>query len=141
MKAFEDNIEIRSRHVTWGGASGEEDWVLYGYDWSGAAWVLTAHNKEGDTGTPPILLVNAAAGAEGIHATYDAAAVDPTGVVTGATTIRPQINEATLEAISWGTTPADQPLVLHFDTLVTPVGLPQQTFNWGTITLLPGVGD
>lgn len=141
MDAFEDNIEIRHRHVTWGGASGDQDWVLCGYDWSAAAFILTVRAKEGDTGTPPILIGNGAAGSMGISATYDPFYVAPDGVVTGATIIRPQIDEGTLEGLSWGTTATDQPLVLHYDLLVTPTGLPQRVFCYGTMTIYPGVGD
>ncbi len=142
--AFEDNIEHRSKHVPWGGTTTEADYVEIGVDWSDAAFVMNFATTAGGTPIAGLALTVQAAGTQGINATYDADYVDPeTGAVAGATTIRPFITEATLEGVSWGSTPADQPLVLYYDLLVTPAGSGelQRVYAHGTFTLYPGIGD
>lgn len=139
--AFELNIEHPSKHVPWAGASGNGDIVRLGVDWSGASFKMTFAPSKGGTPISAMTLVGASAASQGISAAYDAAYVHPTtGAVVGATTIRPQIDEATMEALTW---PADvtAPLVLYYDLLVTPSGQPQQVFCFGTFTIQPGVGD
>ncbi|PTR08671.1 MULTISPECIES: hypothetical protein [unclassified Novosphingobium] len=139
--AFELNIFHPSKRVPWGGASANADLVLVGTDWSAAAFSMSFAATQGGTAIADIQLANAAAGSQGISASYDASYVHPeTGAVVGATTIRPQIDEASLEALVWGSDPTAN-LVLHYDLLVTPVGGVQQVFCYGTFTIQPGIGD
>ena len=58
--------------------------------------------------------------------------------MVGASIITPQIDEATLEALTY-TGAAD--LVLYHDLLVTPSGLPQRAELYGTFTITQGIGD
>lgn len=128
------------RRVPFGGASGAQDIVLLGLNWSGATFAMQVRAALGDTGTPYVTLANAAAGAQGILATYDSGYVHPTtGAVVGATTIRPQIDQATLAAIPLAADDPAAPLLLWYDLHVTPVGLPTLQFLYGQFTLNPGV--
>jgi len=137
--AFEWNITHESKHVPWAGTTTDGDILYLGLDYSAAAFVMAFAATEG--GSPVITLTNAAAGSQGVSATYDAAVVNPeTGAVVGGTTIRPFITEATLEALTWGGD-ASAPLVLHFDFLITPSGGTQFVLCSGTFTIKPGVGD
>lgn len=132
--------EIPTRHAPFGGATGDWDIDVLGVNWTGAAFLLAAGPAEGSASV--FTLSTAAAGSEGVSATYDAAVVDPkSGQVVGATTIRPQINESTLEALTWAPTPTNQPLVLFWELLVTPPGEPQRQLCMGTLKIYPGVGD
>lgn len=139
--AFELPIEHLSRHVTFGGSSGDGDIELMGEDWSSAAFRMTFSASKGGSAISGLTLSAATAGTQGISATYDAGYIHPdTGAIVGATTIRPQIDEASFEALSWGSDPA-APLILYYDLLVTPAGQTQQVFCFGTFTIQPGVGD
>lgn len=137
--AFTWNFVHPSRHVPFGGATGDAD-VVYGLkDWSGATFVMAFAATEG--GSAAITLNNAAAGSEGVSASYDASYAHPeTGVVIGATTIRAQINEATLEGLTYPSDPG-APLILYYDLLVTPSGEPQRVLCKGTLSVYQGVGD
>lgn len=136
--AFTWNITHNSRHTPWGGATGDADMIYLGVDWSAATFRFTLAPLPGSGAI--ITLMNAAAGSQGISATYDASYVDDrTGLVVGATIIRPQIDEATFEALTWG--PTDEPLVLAHDMLVTPSGEPQFVWFDGAFTIYPGIGD
>lgn len=137
--AFVWNITHNSRHTPWGGATGDADMVYLGVDWSAATFRLTIAPLVGAAAL--ITLTNQTAGTQGISATYDASYVDPdSGLVVGATIIRPQIDEATFEALTWGDD-TTAPLVLYHDMLVTPSGAPQRVWFDGTFTILSGVGD
>jgi hypothetical protein len=128
------------KNVPFGGTSGNQDIVLMGLDWSAASFVMQVRASPGDTGTPYVALVNTAAGSEGISASYDSGYIHPiTGAVVGATTIRPQINTTTLQAIPLNAADPTQPQVLAYDLHVTPVGLPEMQFLFGNFTLNPGV--
>jgi hypothetical protein len=132
--------EIPTRHAPFGGATGAWNIDVTGIDWSAATFVLAAATEEGAAAV--FTLGNATAGTEGVSASYDAAMVDPvSGKVTGGTVICPQVDEATLEAISWGTTPTNEPLPLFWELLVTPVSEPQRQLCCGTLRLYRGVGD
>lgn len=137
--AFTWNITHNSRHTPWGGATGDADMVYLGVDWSDAVFDMSFALLV--AAEPIITLTNAAAGSQGISATYDAGYVHPrTGEVVGATIIRPQIDEGTMELLNWGDD-TTAPLVLYHDLLVTPAGEPQRVWFSGTFTILPGVGD
>lgn len=139
MDAFQIDL-VAWKHVPWGGALGDQDIVLMGLDWSAATFTMQVRAAAGNTGMPYVTLANAAAGAEGISATYDAAYVHPTtGVTVGGTRIRRQINQATLEAIPLNPVDPALPLVLAYDMHVTLAGLPALQFVFGAFTLNPGV--
>lgn len=139
--AFELPIEHFSKHVQWGGATGDADIIELGVDLTGAAFAMNFATTKGGTPIPGIALSAASAGSQGISVTYDADYVHPeTGAVIGASTIRPQIAETALEALTWGSDPS-APLVLYYDLLITPSGAPQEVYCYGTFTLHPGIGD
>lgn len=141
MAAFNNSIFHYSRHVQWGGAVGDADIIMFGPDYSGASFVLAlATSPGGSTLSTPI--TDAPAGSQGISATFENPFTHPvSGEIGSATIIRPQIDEATLEAIDWGETPASEPLVLYYDLLMTPVGAPQRAICFGTFTIYPGIAD
>jgi hypothetical protein len=134
--AYELTIEHPSRHVPWGGASGYADLIVLGENLSAATFVWAFADTDG--GTPVITLSNASAGSQGVSATWDASYIHPeSGEVVGATVIRPQIDEATFEALSgWTGTKT-----LYHDLLITPSGLPQFVECYGTMTVRMGIGD
>ena len=133
--AFEHNILHPSRHVPW-----LYDFVKYGVDWGSAAFRMTFAAAQG--GSAVITLSNAAAGLQGVSATYDAGASHPsTGAIVGATRIKVQIDEATLEGAGIGFPAAPTALALSYDLLVTPTASPQQVHAFGTLTIKHGVGD
>jgi hypothetical protein len=137
--AFTFNITHNSRHTPWGGADGSADMIMLGVDWSAATFKMGIAPLVG--ATPIITLNNASAGSQGISASYDSAYVDPdTGETVGATIVRPQIDEATFEALTWGSD-TTAPLVLAHDFLVTPSGAQQFVWFDGSFTILPGVAD
>ena len=138
MAAFPWDFTHDTKHTPWGGDTGFGDIIVLGKNWSAATFVWTFAATLG--GAAVITLVNAAAGTQGVSATYDAAYVHPqTGQVVGATTIRPLITEATIEALTWPAVPAS--LVLIHDLLVTPSGAMQLAYAKGTMTITAGVGD
>lgn len=118
-------------------------WVFFGFDWSTATFKMEIRQNPGDTGTPLISLGNAAAGSEGVSATYDPAYTytDPKTKedVTGpATLVLVQIDESTLEALSLAS-PASCSVNLHYDLHVTPDGGVKQLPIAGPFTIKPGV--
>lgn len=131
---------VAYKRVPLGGAPGDQDIILMGLDWSAATYSMQVRPAAGDTSTPYVNLSNAAAGSEGISASYNSGYVSPvTSTVVGATTIRPQINQATLAAIPLTSDDPSQPAVLAYDIKVTPSGGQAQVFLYGTFTLYPGV--
>lgn len=136
--AIELDIVIRSKRVQWGGASGEADIVWLGQDLSAATWAMDVRALPGDTATALVALATAAAGAQGISATYDAGYLHPaTGATVGATTIRPQINETTMEGLATAT-PGDGPFDAHYDIHMTLSGV-KRLFAFGRFVYHPGV--
>lgn len=135
--AGERNWVHRSKHVPWGGGTGAGEIYKLGADWSGAAFVWAFSTTK--NGSPAFTLNAAAAGVQGVSATYDASYIHPSsGEVVGATRIVPQIDEATLEALTYNGT---NDLVLYYDLLVTPTGEPQRVIAYGTLTIRQGIGD
>ena len=131
--AFEANLTIYSSHVPWGGDTGEADIWMAAEDWSAAAFVLKIDSPS------PITLTNAAAGSQGISATYDADYVSKrTGAQVGGTCIRPLITEATLEELDFG---SGTELTFNYDLLVTPSGASQRVICFGQVTMRKGVAD
>lgn len=136
---FERDI-VAWRRVPFGGAGGDRDIVLLGLDWSAATYAMQIRAAPGDTGTPLVSLVNAAAGSQGISATYDAAYIHPvTGATVGATTIRPQIDKATMAALPVNADDPAQPIDLWHDIHVIVGALPEFVFRSGKFTVEPGV--
>lgn len=131
------NITVYKR-VPFGGATGDGDIPIAGVNWASGAFKLEIRALPGDTGTAMLALVTAAAGVQGVSATYDPAYVLPTGAVAGATIVRIQIDEATIEAFALAVRPSD-PLVLAYDLHVTPTGEPKRVICSGSFTVDPGV--
>lgn len=127
------------KHVQWGGAIGDGDLILLDKDWSAATFRMELRTAPGGTGSALVTLTNASAGSQGVSAAYDSGYVDPeTGEAVGATVIRAQIDEATLEALSLAS-PASDPLVTYYDLHITPSALPKRVYCYGTFTIEPGV--
>lgn len=126
------------KRVPWGGASGYADLPVVGVDWSAAAFKMDIRICPGDATTPLVSLTNATAGSQGISATYDAGYVMPDGEVVGATIIRPQIDEPTLEALALSARASD-PVALSYDLHITPAGGVKSVVCFGAFTILPGV--
>ncbi len=138
MALFEWDFTHYSRHVPWGGDTGDGDIIVLGKDWSGAAFAWTFADSQG--GAALISLVNAAPGSQGVSAVYDPEYVDPeSGEVTGATIITPLIAEAALEGLTYGSPAAAK--TLSHDLIITPPGLQQFVYCWGKMTIEVGVGD
>jgi len=136
---FETDITIPTSHAPFGGATGDFDFVKIGADWSGAAFKFVVADT---AGSAKITLNGAAAGSEGISASYDADYVHPTtGAVVGATTVRGQIDETTLEALTGFPADITTPLSYIFDFLVTPSGEPQRLWAKGRVAIYKGIGD
>lgn len=126
------------KQVQFGGSTGDQDITYYGKNWSAATFKMEVRVAFGETGAALISLTNAAAGLQGISATYDAGIIDKeTGQVVGGTVIRPQIDAATLIALA-GASPLSSDRVLYADFHITPVGLPKRLIRYGTFTVKPG---
>ena len=124
------------RHAPWGGISGLADLVRLADDWSAATFQWVFADAAG--GTAKITLANAAAGSQGVSATHDPDYPHPTsGAVVGATMIRPQIDEATLEGLTSPTTPSDD-IVLYHTLYVTPSGSIKRVLCYGAFTIKQG---
>lgn len=137
--AIELDIVARSKRVPWGGASGEADIVILGFDYSAATFKMEIRPEPGDSAAALLTLNNASAGSEGVSASYDAGYVHPeTGAVVGATRIRPQINEATMEGLSTGS-PVDEPVEAFYDLHLTPSGGVKMLYLFGRWSYHPGV--
>jgi len=135
--AGERNWKHASKHTPWGGGTGAGRIIKLGADWSAATFVWAFATTS--NGSPVITLNNAAAGTQGVSATYDANYVHPkTGQVVGATIIDPMISEATLEGLTYS---GANDLVLYHDVLVTPSGGAQRPIAYGTLTIRQGIGD
>lgn len=114
------------------------DFVVLGENLSGAAFRMTFAATQGAAAV--ITLNAAAAGLQGVSAAYNSAYLHPvTGAAVGATTLKVQIDEATLKALTFPAAPTA--LKLAYDLLITPSGLPQRVHAYGTLTIAQGVGD
>lgn len=139
MAAVRQPLDILAdKRVQWGGIKGDADIVVLGVDWSTGTFKMDLRPEPGDSGTPLVTLANAAAGAQGISATYDAGYLHPvTSAVVGATVIRPQINETTLEALALAADPA-RAVPAHYDVHAT-VTMGKFVLVYGTFSIKPGV--
>lgn len=136
--AIELNIAVRSKRVPWGGASGEADIDWMREDISAATFKMEVRSEPDGAGDLLVTLNSASAGSEGISATYDAGYVHPTTEeVVGATIIRPQINETTMEGLDTAS-PPDTPVTAYYDIHATISGV-KRLLLYGTFTYYPGV--
>lgn len=132
--AVELNIVAVSKRVPW-----VEDLAVEGPDYSAGTFKLELRQDPGDTGTALVTLNNAAAGVEGISATYNTAYADPETAQTFAATVFVfRINEATMEGLAIAT-PTRNPVILHYDLHITPVGGTKFVLCYGSFTYQPGV--
>ena len=139
MAAFSYPIIHYSRHVPWGGATGDADIIMFGPDYTSGTFQLAIAAAAGSAAL--ISLTKQAAGTQGVSATFEDPFTHPiTSEVGSAMIIRPQVDEASFEALVWGSDPT-APLELYYDLLMTPTGLPQRAVCFGTFTLYPGVSD
>lgn len=131
--AFKKNY-VAWASAVWGGASGDVFIDVLGQDLSGAAfaWAFSPSNGAAALFT----LAVAAAGSQGISRTYDPDMVDPiSGAVVGGTRIVPQIDEATLEGLTFS---GSADLVLIHTLYETPSGGSKRVRCHGTLTVKQG---
>lgn len=125
------------KHAPWGGTTGDGDIVVNNIDLTSAVF-LWQFGAASDL-APDISLTNAAEGTQGVSVSYSAVYEHPTsGAVGPASLIRPQINEATLEALTYSGV-ADLELV--HTLYVTPSGGVREVYAYGVITIKQGVND
>lgn len=138
--AVELNI-VTWRHVPFGGATGNGDIVIVGADYSAATYAMHIRPAPGHAGSPLIALSNAAPASQGISASYDPAYVMPDGSgAVGATTVRIEIDESSIEALATAAKP-ESAAVFYYDLHFTPAvsGARKDVVAFGTFTVLPGV--
>ena len=114
--------------------------VLEGPNYSAATFRLQIRNLPGDTGTPIVSLANAAAGLQGISASYNAAYTHPTtGRVFAATVITVTISKTTMSALA-ASSPTSSAVTNHYDMIVEPgVGVSEIMPFRGKFIYDPGV--
>lgn len=132
-----DTIVIPTVHAPFGGDTGDLDFVVESENLTGAAAVISFAAAQGGSA----LFTALSTGSANVTVTWDAGYVNDGGMVVGATTIRGTISEATLEALSWGQIPPDEPLEVWCDVLVTPSGGTQQYLCDGPVHIFKGIGD
>ena len=97
--------------------------------------------KQGDEGSALVTLNKAAQGLQGVSLTYNPAYTyqDASGnaVATTATTVLIQIDETTLEALSFNN-PKNSPLTLSYDIHLTKSGDRKRLFCEGQFIIIPG---
>lgn len=124
------------RHAPWGGINGSADIVRLAADWSGATFVWAF--ADGPGGTHLFELTAAAEGSQGISSSYDSGYIHPTsGAIVGATTIRPQIDEATLSGLD-DPDPVSDDIELYHTLYVTLPGENKRVFCYGIFTIKQG---
>lgn len=124
------------RYAYWGGPDGSADLIQLVDDWSGATFEWIIADKPG--GAVKITLNNAAEGSQGVSATYDSDYPHPsTGAEVGGTTIRPQINKGTLQALD-DPDPVSSDIEYYHTLYVTPVGGLKTVHCFGDFTIKQG---
>lgn len=133
-----EEIDITAfKHVPWGGDTGDGDIVVWDEDLSGATF-LWAFGAASDL-AQDIALANAAAGSQGVSASYSASYTHTkTGQVGAATLIRGQIDESTMEGLTYSGV-AD--LELEHALYVTPASGLEFVLAFGTMTIKQLVAD
>lgn len=125
------------RSIPWGGSSGDVAIIIVGEDWTGYTFAWKFALNEGAAAS--FTLSSVSAGSQGVVVSYDAGYLDPeTSAVVGATTIIPQIDEATHEGLTFDGT---KPLEMFHTFYVTPTGQLQQIERYGKYTIRQGVQD
>lgn len=135
--AYVLDFTIPSAHAPFGGDQGNWEITTWGQDLESAAfkWVFYDPTDLSEV----FSLTNAAAGSEGISATWYSDLVDDvTGAAIGATLIVPQIDEGTLEGLTFV---GISDLVLGHTFYITPSGMLQTTHCYGTVTIKQGAPD
>jgi hypothetical protein len=99
-------------------------------------------HKFGDTGVPIITLASAAAGVQGVSATYMPALTyydcySRKDITVPATVVTLRVDETTLEAVTLAN-PTHQPLQLVYDVHNTPIGADKYVAYGGEFYLFPG---
>ena len=95
--------------------------------------------EAGGQGVPLAQFGTYSGSGEGVEVTYLPTFPDPiTCEVVGASQVRVFIDEATLEALSYGARASDH-LTLHYDIHITPTGSKKFVFSEGEFTINPGV--
>lgn len=132
--AVEIPIIVKSKRVPW-----VETLAIEGPDYSGATFKMELRTLPGGTGGAVVTLNNAAAGTQGISATYDAAYVDPiTADVFAATVLLFRIDETTMEALP-AASPTDASVSLYHDLHIDPVSGDKFLAIYGSYDYSPGV--
>ncbi|MED5545012.1 hypothetical protein [Novosphingobium decolorationis] len=132
---FELNLTA-FRHAPWGGTTGLADLVRMNDDWSLAQFSWAFSSAPG--GANAFTLETADEGAEGVSSTFDPDYPHPsTAETVGGTTIRPQIDQATLEAVA-DARPEKEDIELHHTLYVTPSGEPRRVLCFGRFTIKKG---
>lgn len=125
------------RHAPAGGSTGDLDIVVNAINLTGATF-LWQFGAPTDLAVD-ISLANEPVGSQGVSVSYNATYEHPTsGAVGPASIIRAQINEATLEALTYSGV-AD--LELAHTLYVTPSGGLRQVYAFGTVTIKQGMAD
>lgn len=127
-----EELDIIAFNTTpFGGNTTEADIIIWGVDWSDAAFSMligAASDLVAD-----IELGVAAAGTEGISATYSATYQHPTNGSSGpATLVRPQIDEGTLSALTYD---GVNDLELKYTLYVTPTDGLERVHCFGAFTI------
>lgn len=132
---FELNLTA-FRHAPWGGTTGLADLVRMHDDWSLAEFSWAFATSPG--GPNAFTLESAPEGAEGVSADYDPDYPHPESSETvGGTTIRPQVDQVTLENVSVSP-PDKEDIELHHTLYVTPSGEPRRVLCFGRFTIKKG---
>lgn len=111
--------------------------ALMAFDYSSATFQMQIRNEPGDQGAPLVGL-GAFASGQGISCTYDPEFPDPEDGEPGASIIRIQIAEATLEGLPYASDPAAERR-FFYDLHVTPAGGTKYVFSAGAFVVVPGV--
>lgn len=130
------------RHTPFGGATGNGDIVFIGADYSTATFAMQIRALPGAVDPALVTLASAAAASQGVSVTYDPAYALPDGTTAGASIIRIEIDEATIEGLPVAPKPESAAL-FYYDLQVTPSysGARKEVLAFGTFTVLPGVTD
>jgi hypothetical protein len=139
MQPFEVDLTAW-RNAPYGGVGMEKDFVHLGENLSGSTLRLQIRTAPGNR-IDALITLNAvgAPNTPGLYHQWSAGYLHPvTGATVGASIVTPFIADTALEALPWPPE-RDQPIVLHYDYLVTPAGGIERVECFGKFTLYPGV--
>jgi hypothetical protein len=124
------------RHAPWGGTGVLDYVVQLGVDWEDAAFQWAFAPEPGAAAS--FVLVNEAAGSQGVSAEYQADYVHPnSGAIVGATIITPLITQATFAELP-DPVPTSADIVLYHTLYVTPPGGTKRVFCFGDFVIKQG---